>query len=64
MLRQTRDMKAAKAFFRSARVTMGVRFERVTTNDHDSCPGVIRIVLGKTIWHRTSTYPDNRLEQE
>ena len=34
MLSQHRDMKAAKAFFRSARATMGFRPNRVTTDGH------------------------------
>ncbi len=64
MLSEHRDMKAAKAFFRSARATMGFRPERVTTDGHDSYPRAIRTVLGKAVRHRTSTYLNNRLEQD
>ena len=37
MLSQRRDMLAARAFFRSARATMGFRPDRVTTYRHDKC---------------------------
>ncbi len=64
MLSEHRDMKAAKAFFRSARATMGFRPDRVTTDGHGSYPRAIRSVLGKTVRHRTSAYLNNRLEQD
>ena len=64
MLSEHRDMQAAKAFFRSARATMGFRPERVTTDGHGSYPRAIRSVLGKTVRHRTSAYLNNRLEQD
>ena len=64
MLSEHRDMRAAKAFFRSARATMGFRPDRVTTDRHGSYPRAIRSVLGKTIQHRTSAYLNNRLEQD
>lgn len=54
MLSEHRDMKAAKAFSRSARATMGFRPERVTTDGHGSYPRAIRSVLGKIVRHRTS----------
>jgi putative transposase len=53
MLSEHRDMQAAKAFFRSARATMGFRPDRVTTDGHGSYPRAIRSVLGKTVQHRT-----------
>ncbi len=64
MLSEHRDMKAAKAFFRSARAVMGFRPNRVTTDGHGSYPRAIRTVLGKTVRHRTSAYLNNRLEQD
>jgi len=64
MLSEHRDMKAAKAFFRSARATMGYRPDRVTTDGHGSYPRAIRTVLGKDVRHRTSAYLNNRLEQD
>ena len=47
-LSEHRDRQAAKAFFRSARATMGFRPDRVTTDGHGSYPRAIRTVLGKT----------------
>jgi putative transposase len=64
MLSEHRDMKAAQAFFRSAKATMGFRPDRVTTDGHGSYPRAIRSVLGKTVRHRTSAYLNNRLEQD
>lgn len=64
MLSQHRDMKAAKAFFRSAKATMGFRPDRVTTDGHGSYPRAIRGVLGRKVRHRTSAYLNNRLEQD
>jgi transposase-like protein len=57
-------MKAAKAFFRSARATMGFRPDRVTTDGHGPYPRAIRIILSRTVQHRTSAYLNNRLEQD
>jgi putative transposase len=64
MLSEHRDMQAAKAFFRSARATMGIQPDRVTTDGHGSYPRAIRTVLGKAVQHRTSVYLNNRLEQD
>jgi transposase-like protein len=61
---ERRDMKAAKAFFRSARAVTGVTPDRVTTDGHDSYPRAIRTELGKGVRHRTSRYLNNRLEQD
>ena len=64
MLSAHRDMRAAKAFFRSARATVGFRPDRVTTDGHGSYPRAIRSVLGKQVDHRTSAHLNNRLEQD
>ena len=64
MLSAHRDMNAAKAFFRSARVTMGFWPDQVTTDGQGSYPRAIRSVLGKTVRHRTSAYLNNHLEQD
>ncbi len=64
MLSEHRDMKAAKAFFRSARAVMGFGPDRVTTDGHGSYPRAIRTMLGKTVRHCTSTTLNNRLEQD
>ena len=59
-----RDMKAARAFFRSAQAVTGVTPKRVTTDGHDSYPRAIRTELGKEVRHRTSRYKNNGLEQD
>ncbi len=59
-----RDMKAARAFFRSAKTVTGVTPDRVTTDGHDSYPRAIRTELGKEVRHRTNRYLNNRLEQD
>jgi putative transposase len=64
MLREHRDMSAAKAFFRSAKATMGFKPDRVTTDGHSSYPRAIRAVLGGAVGHRISAYLNNRLEQD
>jgi putative transposase len=64
MLSEHRDMAAAKAFFRSAKATMGFKPDRVTTDGHGSYPRAIRTTLGWTVRHRTSAYLNNRLEQD
>ncbi len=64
MLSEHRDMKAAKAFFRSARAVMGYKPERMTTDGHGSYSRAIRSVLGRTVRHRTSAYMNNRIEQD
>jgi hypothetical protein len=42
LFREHRDMKAARAFFRSAQAVTGVTPKRVTTDGHDSYPRAIR----------------------
>jgi putative transposase len=63
-LSETRDMEAAKAFFRSAKVATGVIPSRVTTDGHDSYPRAIRTELDKRVKHRTNQYLNNRIEQD
>src|SRR4051794_30305164 len=53
MLSETRDMAAAKAFFRSAKTVTGITPTRVTTDGHDSYPRAIRSELSKHVKHRT-----------
>ena len=64
LLSERRDMKAARAFFRSAKAVTGVTPDRVTTDGHDSYPRAIRNELGRGVRHRTSRYLNNRLEQD
>src|ERR1700760_16267 len=63
MLSETRDMKAAKAFFRSAKAVTGITPTRVTTDGHDSYPRAIRTELGRQVRHRTSRYKNNELDR-
>ena len=64
MLSETRDMKAARAFFRSTKAVTAITPARVTTDGHDSYPRAIRSELGSHVRHRTSRYLNNRLEQD
>jgi putative transposase len=61
---ERRDVKAARAFFRSAKAVTGIAPDRVTTDGHDGYPRAIRTELGKGVRHRTSRYLNNRLEQD
>jgi putative transposase len=63
-LSETRDMAAARAFFRSARSVTHVEPKRVTTDGHDAYPGALRAELGAAVTHRTSRYLNNHLEQD
>jgi putative transposase len=64
MLSETRDMKAARAFFRSAKAVTAITPTKITTDGHDSYPRAIRSELGRHVKHRTSRYLTNRLEQD
>ena len=59
-----RDLAAAKAVFRSAKMVTGVTSARVTTDGHDACPRAIHTERGWRVRHRTSCYLNNRLEQD
>jgi putative transposase len=63
-LSKTRDMEAAKAFFRSAKMVTGVIPARVTTDGHDSYPRAIRTELDGSVKHRTNQFLNNRIEQD
>src|ERR1700759_792191 len=64
MFSEHRDMAAAKAFFKSAKMVTGVTPDRVTPHGHDTYPGAIRTKLGEGVKHRDSQYLNNRLEQD
>jgi putative transposase len=64
MLSEHRDLAAARAFFRSAKMVTGVAPDRVTTDGHDAYPRAVRLELGRQVRHRTSCYLNNRLEQD
>jgi putative transposase len=63
-LRDTRDLTAAEAFFRSAWTVTGVMPDRITTDGHDAYPRAIRNVFGNQVTHRTNRYLNNHLEQD
>jgi putative transposase len=63
-LSETRDMAAARAFFRSAKSVTGITPARVTTDGHDSYPRAIRTELGEAVRHRTNRYFNTRIEQD
>ncbi len=64
MLSETRDLHAAKRFFRKAVDVVGHPPERVTTDGHDAYPRAIRETLGRNVLHRCNQYLNNRLEQD
>jgi putative transposase len=64
MLSETRDMDAAKRFFRQAQTVTGQTPERVTTDGHTSYPRAIRETLGEEVEHRCNQYLNNHLEQD
>jgi transposase-like protein len=63
-LSETRDMAAAKAFFRSAKAVTGVVPARLATDGHDSYPRAIRTELEEGVKHQTNQYLNNRIEQD
>jgi putative transposase len=63
-LSDTRDLAAAKAFFRSAWTVTGVMPDRITTDGHNAYPRAIRNVFGDRVLHRTNRYLNNHLEQD
>ena len=63
-LSETRDLKAARRFFRNARAVSGHAPDRVTTDGHAAYPRAIRGTLGRKVIHRRNRYLNNRLEQE
>ena len=64
MLSKTRDMDAAKRFFKSAKEVTGYKPDRVTTDGHNSYPRAIRTMLGRKVVHRTSKYLNSLIEQD
>ena len=64
LFREQRNMKAARAFCRSAQAVTDVTPNRVTTDGHDSYPRAIRTELGEDVHHRTSRDKNNGLDQD
>ena len=64
LLSESRDLEAARRFFRGARAVVGHAPDRVTTDGHDAYPRAIRGTLGRKVVHRRSRYLTNRLAQD
>jgi len=64
LLRERRDMAAARRFFRQALDLAGHAPEQVTTDGHDAYPRASRETLGPEVHHRTSRYKNKRIEQD
>lgn len=64
MLSATRDMAAARGFFRSAQSMASRAPTQVTTDGHDSYPRAIRETLGRKVAHRCSAYLNRRIERD
>ena len=64
MLSATRDMNAAKRFFRSAQSMVTLAPKQVTTDGHDSYPRAVRETLGAKVEHRCSAYMNRRIERD
>jgi DDE domain len=56
-LRDTRDLVAAEAFFRSAWTVTGVMPDGLTTDGHDAYAHAVRRVFGDRVTHRTNRSP-------
>jgi len=57
-------MEAAQRFFKRAVAVVGQVPDQVTIDGHSSYPRAIRETMGSYGQHRTSTYLNNRLEQD
>ena len=64
MLSATRDMDAARRFFRSAQSMINSAPTKLTTDGHDSYPRAIRETLGAKVKHRCSAYANRRIERD
>ena len=63
-LSETRDMDAARSFFREALERIGEAPDRVTTDKESSYPRAIVEELGPKVTHRTNRYLNNLIEQD
>jgi putative transposase len=64
LLSEKRNMEAAKRFFKQAVAVVGHVPDQVTTDGHTCYLRAIRETMGSNVQHRTSTYLNNRLEQD
>ena len=63
-LSEKRDLLSAKAFFKQAIATIGLKPDRVTTDKHVSYRRAVRQMVGRKACHRTSQNLNNRIEQD
>ncbi|BCL83676.1 hypothetical protein ccbrp13_61410 [Ktedonobacteria bacterium brp13] len=63
-LSEKRDRDAAQQFFKQALAVVGHAPEQVTTDGHRSYPSARRETMSNDVQHRTTTYRNNRLEQD
>ena len=64
MLREHRDLVAAKAFFESARSVVGRKPKLVITDGHTPYPRAFQETLGKRVEHRIISCQGNPIEQD
>jgi transposase-like protein len=64
MLSESRDMVAAKRFFKGAKEVAGHAPDKVTTDGHNFYPRAISRVFGRKVEHRANKYLNNRIEQD
>ena len=63
-LSDTRDKKAAEAFFKSSALTTGTLPTQITTDKEPAFANAIKNALGNDIKHRDSKYMNNIIEQD
>ena len=63
-LSDTRDKKAAEAFFKSCALTTGTLPTQITTDKEPAFANAIKNALGDDIKHRHSKYMNNVIEQD
>ena len=64
LLSRKRDMKAAKAFLRSALEVAGKPPKQATTDGHGAYPRAIKEELGHDVQHRTGKHLNDTIEQD
>jgi len=64
MVSKTRHREAASRFFAYALTVVGQEPEKAPTDGHDAYPRAVRETLGPGVYHRTSRYMNNRIEQD
>ena len=62
-LSDSRDKKAAEAFFKTCEATTGIRPTQITTDKEPAFPNAIKKAFGDDVKHRDSKYMNNVMEQ-